>query len=176
MSRRHHLFWYFSGGDSSLPSPWKFWPWQFWFWIALLTIHQRLLVRNHMGQIILWWFTFFFEHRRKFTQCSFFLWRSFSLSSFKSNVVNLRAVISAASLTSSSPNSALATLRVCIMNQGIHIIHILYHLLCIMRRSLWRNAYFTLYFLHCTLYLSFSRRVILILCSWKGSKSAGTEQ
>ena len=127
-------------------------------------------------QIILWWFTFFFEHRRKFTQCIFFPWRSCSLSSFKSFVVNLRAVISAASLTSSSPNSALATLRVCIMNQGIHIIHILYHLLCIMRRSLWRNAYFTLYFLHCTLYLSFSRRVILILCSWKGSKSAGTEQ
>ena len=111
VSRRHHLFWYFSGGDSSLPSPWKYWPWQFWFWNALLTIHQRLLVRNHMGQIILWWFTFFFKHRRKFIQCIFFPWRSCLLSSFKSSVVNLRVAISAASLTSSSPNSALATLR-----------------------------------------------------------------
>ena len=72
-------------------------------------------------QIILWWFTFFFEHRRKFTQCIFFPWRSCSLFSFKSFVVNLRVAISAASLTSSSPNSALATLRLCIMNQGIHI-------------------------------------------------------
>ena len=127
-------------------------------------------------QIILWWFTFFFEHRRKFTQCIFFPWRSCSLFSFKSFVVNLRVAISAASLTSSSPNSALATLRLCIMNQGIHIIRILYCTLYIMRKSLWRNAYFTLYFLQCTLYLSFSMRVILILWSWKGSKFAGTEQ